>query len=264
MTWNYTGQTALVTGASSGIGKAFAEQLARTGCHLILVARSRDRLEQLAYELKTSYGVEVHVITADLADPTSVDHLAKELTDRQLTIDILVNNAGFGTMGAFHQLSPERLMQEIQLNVASLTALTHLCLGPMLVSSRGVVINVASMTAFQPAPYMAVYGATKAYVLSFTEALWAEYQSRGVRIVALCPGETKSSFHTVSGTDELTSKRMEPEDVVHAAFQAVDRNKSNKIVGVRNYIMAQLPRLLPRTIVLQVVGSMFRPLLKKI
>lgn len=263
MTWNYTGQTALVTGASSGIGKAFAQELARRGCHLILVARSREQLEQLAHELESSYGVRAIALPADLTDPTSAHELMNELTVRQLSVDILVNNAGFGTMGAFHHLSFDRLMQEIQLNIATLTALTHLCIGPMLTSTKGVIINVASMTAFQPAPFMAVYGATKAYVLSFTEALWAEYRTEGIRILALCPGETRSSFHAVSGTDDLRGKRMEPEEVVQAAFIAVDKNRSSKIAGKRNFLMAQLSRFLPRRTVLNVVRGMFRPLVEK-
>lgn len=263
MTWNYTGQTALVTGASSGIGRAFAQELARRGCHLILVARAQKQLEQLAHELESSYDVRAIALPVDLTDPASADHLMSELTVRQLRVDILVNNAGFGTMGAFHHLSLDRLMQEVQLNIATLTALTHLCIGPMLTSTNGVIINVASMTAFQPAPYMAVYGATKAYVLSFTEALWAEYRTKGIRILALCPGETRSSFHAVSGTDDLKGKRMEPEEVVQAAFQAINKNRSSKIAGRRNILMAQLSRFLPRRTVLNVVRSMFLPLAEK-
>ncbi|MFS0722451.1 SDR family NAD(P)-dependent oxidoreductase [Paenibacillus sp. 1P07SE] len=263
MTWNDKGQTAMITGASSGIGKAFAQELARRGCHVILVARSRDRLEQLAQGLESAYGIRALALPADLTDPASVDDLMTELTVRQLGVDILVNNAGFGTMGAFHQLSLERLMQEIQLNVAALTGLTYRCIGHMLQAKNGVVINVASMTAFQPTPYMSVYGATKAYVLSFTEALWAEYRDHGVRIVALCPGETRSSFHEVSGTDDLKSKRMEPEEVVQAAMKAVDQDRSSKIAGRQNYLMAQLPRFLPRRLVLNVVRGMFRSIAEK-
>ncbi|WP_128659016.1 SDR family NAD(P)-dependent oxidoreductase [Paenibacillus sp. 598K] len=257
MTWSYNGQTALVTGASSGIGEAFARELARRGCHLVLVARSKERLNQLAHELESAHGVKALALTADLADPASAEQVMGELNDRQWRVNILVNNAGFGTRGSFHQLPLDRLIQEIQLNTATLTELTHRCLGPMTASGNGVVINVASLTAFQPTPYMAVYGATKAYVLSFTEALWAEYRSQGVRIVALCPGETSSSFHQVSGTDDLKGKRMEPEEVVQAALRAVDQDRSSTIAGRKNFILAQLPRFLPRRTVLNVVRGMF-------
>ncbi|MBW4085423.1 SDR family oxidoreductase [Paenibacillus sp. S150] len=263
MTWNYNHKTALVTGASSGIGEVFARQLARKGTHLILVARSEHKLEQLARELRAAYSVQAVVIPADLTDKTAVVKLQQEVQNLGLTVDILINNAGFGSMGIFDQIQEERLLREIQLNVTALTELTHAFITPMLQRQSGVIINVASMTAFQPAPFMAVYGATKAYVLSFTEALWAEYRDSGVRIVALCPGETKSAFHGTSGSDTLTGKRMEPLEVVNAAFEAVEQDRSYRIAGRNNYLMAQFPRFLPRRMVLNAAKRMLQPVIRK-
>lgn len=255
---NYVNKTALVTGASSGIGKVFATELAKKGCNLILVARSKDKLEQLAEELHITYSIQTVPLAIDLSTISAAENLAREIEMRGLTVDILVNNAGFGTMGEFHSISPARIQQEIHLNVTSLTELTHVFISPMARRKEGIIINVASMTAFQPAPYMAVYGATKAYVLSFTEALWAEYNDTGVQVIALCPGETQSSFHAVSGTDSLTSKRMQPIDVVNAAFAGLGKKRSHIIVGRKNYMMAQLPRLLPRSTVVQFAKGVFQ------
>lgn len=255
---NFSKKTALVTGASSGIGKVFATELAKKGCNLILVARSEDKLEQIAKELQKTYLIHAVPLSVDLSSVNAAEKVAMEVESLGLTVDILINNAGFGTMGVFNQISSTRVHQEIQLNVMSLTELTHLFIGSMIERKEGIIINVASMTAFQPAPYMAVYGATKAYVLSFTEALWAEYRDSGVQIVALCPGETKSSFHTASGTESLQGKRMEPIDVVNAAFKGVKKDRSHIIVGRNNYIMAQLPRLLPRSTVVKFAKGVFQ------
>lgn len=169
---NYKRQRALVTGASSGIGAVFARELASRGSDLVLVARSRDKLAALADELSASHGVAADAVVADLAKPSAADRLADELGGRQ--IDILVNNAGFGLHARLHQADPTMLTEMVQVNVAALVDLTRLYLPGMLARDRGAVINVASTAAFQPVPYMAVYGASKAFVLSFTEALWAE------------------------------------------------------------------------------------------
>ncbi|MBW7453085.1 SDR family NAD(P)-dependent oxidoreductase [Paenibacillus sepulcri] len=255
---NYSKKTALVTGASSGIGEVFANELAKKGCNLILVARSEDKLKQIAHELQETHSIHAIPLSVDLSSVNAAEKIAQEVENLGLTVDVLINNAGFGTLGEFNQISPTRVHQEIQLNVVSLTELTHKFIGSMIERKDGIIINVASMTAFQPVPYMAVYGATKAYVLSFTEALWAEYRDSGVQIVALCPGETKSSFHAASGSDNLKSKRMEPIDVVNAAFKAVERNRSHIIVGRNNYITAQLPRLLPRSTVVKFAKRIFQ------
>ncbi|GAA0359642.1 SDR family NAD(P)-dependent oxidoreductase [Bacillus horti] len=262
MKWNYRKKTALVTGASSGIGEVFAHELAKKGCNLILVARTQERLEQLARVLEEMYTINAVVIPMDLGRFDAAGRIAQEVSNLGLSVDILINNAGFGTLGRFNDIPQSRLIQEIQLNIGSLTELTHLFIGGMCERKDGVIVSVASMTAFQPTPFMAVYGATKAYILSFTEALWAEYRESGVRIVALCPGETKSSFHAVSGTECLNSKRMEPIEVVNAAFDAVEKDRSSRIVGINNNVMALLSRFLPRRVIINVTKNIFQPALE--
>jgi len=256
---NYSNKTALVTGASSGIGEMFANELAKKGCNLILVARSENKLKQLADNLQRAYSIHATPLPVDLAAANAAERVAEEIGKLGLTVDILINNAGFGTLGAFNEIQQSRIHQEIQLNVISLTELTHKFIGSMVERKEGIVINVASMTAFLPVPFMAVYGATKAYVLSFTEALWAEYRDCGIQIVALCPGETKSSFHATSGSENLKSKRMDPMDVVKAAFKAVEKDRCNIIAGRNNYFMAQLPRILPRSVIVKLARRAFLP-----
>lgn len=258
----YKGKTALITGASSGIGRCFAQELAKKGSHLILAARSEDKLNELAEQLRSAYSIEAAVIPMDLAQSGAAEQLAEEVSRRSLHVDILINNAGFGTLNRFDRIEPARISQELQLNVASLTGLTHIFMQPMLRQGSGIVINVSSMTAFQPTPYMASYGAAKAYVLSFTEALWAENKDRGVQFLALCPGETHSSFHATSGADSLQGKKMEAIEVVNAAFEALERGQSCKIVGRSNYWMAQLPRILSRRFIVGYVERLFRTALK--
>jgi uncharacterized protein len=254
---NYKGQRALVTGASSGIGAAFARELASRGSDLVLVARSRDKLTALSDELSTSYGVAPDAVVADLAKPSAADHLAAELGDRQ--IDILVNNAGFGLHALLHQADAAKLTEMVQLNVATLVDLTRLYLPGMLARDRGAVINVASTAAFQPVPYMAVYGASKAFVLSFTEALWAETRRTDVRVTALCPGSTETEFFTVAGENAQVGSRMAPERVVHAALRALDRRAGSVVTGAGNRLLINAPRLAPRQFVTRMVERTMRP-----
>jgi uncharacterized protein len=254
---NYKGQRALVTGASSGIGAAFARELASRGSDLVLVARSRDKLTALSDELSTSYGVAADAVVADLAKPSAADHLAAELGDRQ--IDILVNNAGFGLHALLHQADAAKLTEMVQLNVATLVDLTRLYLPGMLARDRGAVINVASTAAFQPVPYMAVYGASKAFVLSFTEALWAETRRTDVRVTALCPGSTETEFFTVAGENAQVGSRMAPERVVHAALRALDRRAGSVVTGAGNRLLINAPRLAPRQFVTRMVERTMRP-----
>lgn len=254
----YAGKTILITGASSGIGECFAQELAAKGARLILVARSEQKLKTLAAKLSAQHGIEAAVMPIDLSVTGAAKRLTKDLQDRGLQTDILINNAGMGTMNRFDEIDAARIEREIGLNIGSLTELTRCLLPDMLSRGSGLVINVASMTAFQPAPYMAVYGATKAYVLSFTEALWAENQNRGVQFLALCPGETQSAFHESSGSDSLHGKRMQPIEVVNAAFRAVEQQKNYRIVGRKNYWMGQLPRFFSRRFVLRITERMLR------
>jgi uncharacterized protein len=254
---NYKRQRALVTGASSGIGAVFARELASRGSDLVLVARSRDKLAALADELSASHGVAADAVVADLAKPSAADRLADELGGRQ--IDILVNNAGFGLHARLHQADPATLTEMVQVNVAALVDLTRLYLPGMLARDRGAVINVASTAAFQPVPYMAVYGASKAFVLSFTEALWGETRRTGVRVTALCPGSTETEFFTVAGENAQVGRRMAPERVVHAALRALDHRTGSVVTGAGNRLLINAPRLAPRQFVTRMAERTMRP-----
>ncbi len=256
----YAGQTALITGASSGIGEALAHALAARGSHLILVARREDRLQALAQTLSARHGVQAHVIPADLTAPGAAQRLSEDLTRRGLTVDLLINNAGFATHGAFEGQSLGRQRDEITLNVTALVDLTHHLLPGMLDRGRGGVLNVASTAALQPDPYMAVYGATKAFVLSFSEALWAETRGRGVTVTALCPGATETPFFDVVGAQEASvGRRDTPERVAHAGLRALERGRSHVIPGAANYALGQLSRFVPRAAAALVAARLLRP-----
>lgn len=253
---NYT--NALITGASSGIGEAFARRLAAGGTNLMLVARSEAKLHTLAGELSGKHGIRAEVIPADLSAPGAAQAVWEEAARRGLTVDLLINNAGFGTYGTFDSLPRTRETEEITLNVTALVELTHLFLPPMLAKKSGAIINVASTAAFQPVPYMAVYGATKAFVLSFSEALWAEYRPRGLRVLAFCPGPVNTAFAGTAGT-HLTGKGPAAADVVQVALQALSRNRSYVIPGGSNYRQSWGSRLLPRAAIAKLSERMMRP-----
>ena len=228
----YTGKTALITGASSGIGATFARTLAAQGTHLILVARSQDKLRDLARTLATQHHIRAEVLTADLSRQEAGQQLFAATEQLGLTIDILINNAGFATYGPFDSLDAEREQQEILLNVAAVVDLTHRFLPGMLARRSGSIINLSSTAAFQPTPYMAVYGASKAFVLSFSEALWAEYRSNGIRVLAVCPGPTRTDFFTVAGTQDAgVGSRETPEQVVQVALRALEQGRPSVISG---------------------------------
>jgi uncharacterized protein len=257
---NYEDQRALVTGASSGIGAAFARELASRGANLVLVARSRDKLATLADELSASFGVAADVAVADLAAPSAAENLAAELHRRGLQIDILVNNAGFGLYSQLHQADGAALADMIRVNVAALVDLTRLYLPPMLDRDRGAIINVASTAAFQPVPYMAVYGASKAFVLSFTEALWAETRGTDVRVTALCPGSTDTGFFDIAGENAQVGRRIPPKRVVQAAFRALDRRASTTVTGgAGNWLLTNAPRVAPRQFIARMAARTMRP-----
>ena len=228
----YQGKCALVTGASSGIGLAFAEELARRGAGLALVARRVDRLTELAARLTDRHGVPVTVIPQDLTAQDATERIAEAVADAGHRVDVLVNNAGFGTAGRFVELTPDRIRREIDLDVGSLVALTRTFLPGMVDGVRGTLINLASIAALQPVPYMAVYGAAKAFVLSFSQALAAEHRRAGVRVVAVCPGPVRTEFFTPHG-DLADGERapspvgppVTPEFVARRALRAVDRGR---------------------------------------
>lgn len=258
--FTYRGKTALVTGASSGIGETFARMLAQRGTDLILVARSEDKLNTLAYELAQQHNVKTHVIVADLSQEGAAQTVWAQTQERGLHVDILINNAGFATYGPFETLNNERDHQEVMLNVTAVVDLTHAFLPAMLQRGGGAVINVASTAGFQPLPYMAVYGATKAFVVSFSEALWAEYRTRGVRVLALCPGATDTPFFDVVGTDDgAVGQKLSPEYVVKVGLDALDAGKSYVISGTQHYLLAQVPRFVPRSLAARIVARLARP-----
>lgn len=241
---------ALVTGASAGLGEEFARQLAQRGTSLVLVARREERLRQLADEL-TAAGVAVEVLAADLTDPGDVDRVVARLEDDDEPVDLLVNNAGFGLYGAFVDLDAERQAAMVELNVDAVTRLAH-ALAPRLVArGGGGIINLGSTASFQPDPYGAVYGATKAYVLSFSEALHEELAPHGVRVLALCPGFTRTEFQEVASVDHgaLPSRAvMTAGPVVRAGLDAFTRGQAVCLPGVLNRLMAAGSEVTPSVV----------------
>ena len=244
----------LITGASAGLGAEFAKQCAARGDEVILVARRKDRLNKLAAELG-----KAHVIAADLGKPSSPAKLLSEIKSRGLWVQTLVNNAGFGLRGRFDSLPLDRQLEMIDLNIRSLTNLTFVFIDDMGAHGGGSILNVASTAAFQPGPNMAVYFATKAYVLSFTEALHEEWKDRGIKVSALCPGPTRTEFGDVAGIKTLGNfdrLAMEAEPVVRAGLEGLDRNQAIVIPGATNKIGAWSTRLAPRSTVRKIAGSL--------
>lgn len=251
-------QTALVTGASGGIGLELAHVLAREGFDLVLVARRQDELDKLAKDLSKTHGIEATVVAKDLTKPEAPSELFKEM--KGTAIDVLVNNAGFGTYGKFAEIERERDLQQIQLNVAALVHLTKLFVGPMLERKRGRILNVASTAAFQPGPLMAVYYATKAFVLSFSEAIATELSGSGVTVTVLCPGPTESGFQASAKMQESGLFKSLPvadgKSVAEAGIAGMLKGKVIVVPGLVNKIGIQANRLTPRAIVRNVVKRM--------
>src|SRR5436190_1715342 len=256
--------TTLITGASSGIGEVFARRLAAEGHDVLLVARSEDKLIALCNELGLNHNVRAEYFVADLSTPDAPARLLEETRERNLEIDLLINNAGFGSMGEFGELDLARELNMIDLNVRSLVELTHLFLQPMRERKRGSIINVASTAGFQPVPFMATYAATKAFVLSFSEALWEENRAFGIKVMALCPGVTETGFFEASRMKRPPGRAVQTsEQVVEVALRAWKRGKSSVISGWPNRIMVGTERLVPRSLVLRAVGAIMRPYLEK-
>lgn len=255
----FSNSTALITGASGGIGEEFAVQLAARGANLILVARRADRLEALREQLTERHpGIVVDVVTADLARPGSGAELATRVGELDRRVDVLVNNAGIGLHGMFHTQEPEANAGAVQLNCGTLVDLTARFLPSMIERRHGVVINVASTAAFQPTPGMAVYGATKAFVLSFTEALWHENRKSGVRVLALCPGATETEFFDRTGETFMTDGRQSATQVVETALDALDKSSPTVVSGLRNAVLAMGYRVAPRKLLLAVSERMLK------
>lgn len=257
------GQTALVTGASGGIGLDLAECFAKDGYDLILTARSADALQKAAETFAEKYGVKATAIAADLGKPDAGTTLAEEIASRGLSVDVLVNNAGYGIAGAMANATADEQLGMVDLNVRTLTELTQIYWPGMLAKKRGGVLNVASTAAFQPGPLMAVYYASKAYVLSFSEALWKEAEGTGVHVSCLCPGPTESGFRARAGTGKTrlsrASKVMASMPVAQMGYSAFKRNRRVCVTGARNAMLAGLAPLLPRRTVLSMVHNLQSP-----
>lgn len=249
--------TALITGASTGIGAAYAQELAARQTNLVLVARSEAKLEQLAEQLQRQYKNQVDVVVQDLTEPEAAKAVFDSVAQKGRTIDLLINNAGFGEYGDFAELDGTQQVKMIQLNILALVDLTHHFLPGMRQRRSGGIINMSSTAAFQPMPYFCVYAASKAFILSFSEALWAENQSFGVRVLAVCPGPTDTSFFQEAEFPDVlanfaAANYTPVEVVVREALQALEKNQSTVVPGIiTNQLLANLPRFLPREVMIQ-------------
>jgi short-subunit dehydrogenase len=258
--FRYQGQTALVTGASSGIGAAFARELAARGMTTILVSRSGEALDALAAELREQHGAAVHVLAHDLRQPDASAQIAEELGRRELQVDLLINNAGVMTHGPFETIDPARDQDEIMVNIAAMVGLSHALLPGMLARREGGIINVASVAGFQPIPYLAVYAATKAFVISFSVALREECRDRNVHVMGLCPGTTATQlFDRAAAPEAALGKPRSPEQVVATALAGLDKRRSLIVDGLKNSLLSHGPRLIPRWFAARFAGQAVRP-----
>jgi len=257
MTMTYRGTTALITGASSGLGVEFATRFAERGADVLLIARREDRLRQLAAALERDHKVGTTVVPLDLTAPDAVEIVRAALAGRG--IHTLINNAGFGIRGAFVNEDPARVESLLQLNVLALTRLTREFLPDLIRTGEGALVNIASTAAYQPLPNMAIYGASKAYVLSFTEAIAYETRESGLSVLALSPGATSTEFFDVVGSeDAAVGKFQSSEQVVATALKALDRSHTppSIVSGVRNGILAKAAGIVPRRLSLAATGRL--------
>jgi short-subunit dehydrogenase len=255
-------KTALITGASAGIGMELARVLAKAGHSLVLVARSEEKLSDLKSELEKNHKVKVDYLVKDLSEKNSCREVYEVIQQSKIEVDVLINNAGFGDFGDFSTANWEKLDKMIQLNVSALTQLTKLFLPQMIAHRYGRIMNVASVAAFQPGPFMAVYFATKAYVLSFSEALNGELKDSGVTVTALCPGPTESNFMEVSNMSEstLVKGRKFPSSlsVAEYGYRSMMNGKPVAIHGTGNYFLANLNRFVPRNWVVGIARKLMK------
>lgn len=256
------GATCLITGASSGIGAELARGLAARGLGVTLVARREDRLRELADELVDEHGIRADTVAADVSGAAGRERLQAEVADRELDVEVLVNNAGFGSGGPFVALDPERETEMVRTNVEAVVALTGAYLPAMQERGRGAVLNVASLIAFQPVPYQATYGATKAFVLSFSDALHEELRGTGVTMTSVCPGPVRTEFGAMGGfggADERIPDHLwiSAEKVARDALNAVERGDRVTVPGPHNRIAALWGQHLPRSILLPLVKQVW-------
>ncbi|MBS0250883.1 MAG: SDR family oxidoreductase [Proteobacteria bacterium] len=256
-----TKQTALITGASSGIGRELAGYFAQDGYNLVLVARSEIALQDLARCLSDKYGISAAAIPCDLSTLDGITVLLAEISRRNLEIDVLVNDAGYGVASAVKTIDPQAQLNMIDLNVRALTELTRAVWPGMLARRRGGLLNVASMAALTPSPFMAAYGATKAYVLSFSEALWEEARGSGVRVTCLCPGATDTKFHQRAGTENMPAgkaPRMSARKTAQLGYRAFRANKRVEIPGLGNKLIARVMSFIPTGALLKTIGRVYQ------
>ncbi len=260
MIQDWKGKWALITGASAGIGSAFARELAAGGANLILTARRRDRLEILASSLRAAHSIQTEIVTADLTQPAAPQEIFAFTESKQIQVGLLINNAGFGQYGELPTVDTQRLLDMVQVNCHAVVHLTRLYLPGMVQRRSGDVLILASTASFQAVPYISVYAATKAFDLLFAEGLAEEMKPHGVRVCALCPGSTESEFHAVAGQEKYTAKHQETaEKVAHVGLSALASGKSYVISGFGNYLGAQSQRIVPRSLVTRIAAKMFRP-----
>ena len=253
---------AVVTGASSGIGREFALQLAQLGHSVLLVARRLPELERVAAEI-ASRGGRAEVLVADLVTPGGVDSVIRRASNLG-EVELLVNNAGFGNYGPFLSQPIARELDEIALNIGALVALTRALLPPMVARGRGQIINVASVLSFMPTPYLATYGATKAFVLNFSEALADELRGSGVRVLAACPGPARTEFARVAGSEVAWENlpALAPEAVARVSVAAARSRRSVRVVGLLWALLAFIVRITPRFAMRRIMGRVLRPSVK--
>jgi short-subunit dehydrogenase/uncharacterized protein YndB with AHSA1/START domain len=259
---HYQGLWAVVTGASSGLGRGLAARLADRGMSLVLTGRNEARLDEAAHQIRRAAPrVRVETVAADLSTRSGVSALLAHVGDRP--IEVLVNNAGFGSYGRFAEADPDREAGEVAVDVSAVVTLARAFLPGMLARGSGGILNVASTIAFQPAPYQAVYGASKAFVLSFSQALWAEARAAGVAVTALCPGPTRTGFVDALGADvghtAIYRRLADPEPVIEAGLRGLDEGRAVVIPGVRNKVIAESGRFMPREWLTRVSARLLRP-----
>ena len=250
---------AVVTGASSGIGAEFARQLAARGMHLVITGRREERLSALADELAQKHGAQSRIIAGDLLDPGEPRRLFEAVAD--LDVALLVNNAGYGKFASIDDTRVEDAVGICRLNMTALTELTYLFLGPMRERDEGAILNVASVAAFQPVAYMPVYSASKAFVLHFTESLWAELRDTNVAIAAVCPGTTETEFFDQAGASTWLKKHSshKPGYVVRKALKGLTAGRTVVVPGLKNWVASQLSRMFPRKLVVLETRKYFKP-----
>jgi short-subunit dehydrogenase len=256
----WRGKWALVTGASAGIGRELARQLAAAGANLVLTARRTDRLAQLALELTANYRIHTETYPADLARPETPREILRFTQQKNLPIEILINNAGFSKYGEFFRADSQRLLEMLQVNVTAVVSLTHLYLPAMAERRSGYVLIVSSTAAYQAVPYISTYAATKAFELLFAEGIAEEMRSYNVRVCCLCPGSTESEFHKVAGQPMRTARRRETaEKVARTGLEALADGRPVVISGRHNWANVEAQRLVPRRLVTRVAARMFAP-----